>query len=95
MLEIHLSGKYTGSPREYLAGNGKGKYSVADIGTWPWVAAWEFSGVPAEEMKKLPHLTAWIDRIAQRPAVKAGTGSTYALDAYGDDKKDTKGMIHF
>jgi hypothetical protein len=34
VLEIQLSGKYTGEPREYLAGNGKGRYSVADIGTW-------------------------------------------------------------
>ena len=34
VLEIHLSGKYTGEPREYLAGNGKGKYSVADVKTW-------------------------------------------------------------
>jgi hypothetical protein len=34
VLEIHLSGKYTGETREYLAGNGKGTYSVADIGAW-------------------------------------------------------------
>ena len=32
VLEIRLSGKYTGEPRDYLAGSGKGKYSVADIG---------------------------------------------------------------
>jgi len=32
VLEIRLSGKYTGEPREYLAGKGKGKYSLADIG---------------------------------------------------------------
>lgn len=31
VLEIRLSGKYTGEPREYLAGKGKGKYSLADI----------------------------------------------------------------
>lgn len=37
VLEIQLSGKYTGEQRDYLAGNGKGKYSVADIKTWPWV----------------------------------------------------------
>ena len=34
VLEIHLSGKYTDEPREYLAGFGKGKYSIADIKTW-------------------------------------------------------------
>lgn len=31
VLEIQLSGKYTGEPREYLAGKGKGKYSIADM----------------------------------------------------------------
>jgi glutathione S-transferase len=34
VLEIHPSGKYTGETREYLAGAGKGTYSVADIGAW-------------------------------------------------------------
>lgn len=43
VLEIHLSGEYTGDVREYLAGNGRGKYSIADIGTWPWVGGWGFS----------------------------------------------------
>jgi len=80
VLEIQLSGKYTGEPREYLAGKGKGKYSVADIGTWPWVSAWGTSGkVTDEDMKEFPHLLKWIARIAERPAVKSGTGSKWAL----------------
>lgn len=79
VLEIQLSGKYTGEPREYLAGNGKGKYSVADIGTWPWVKGWEFSGFSQEDMKPFPHLLKWIDRIAERPAVKRGTGEKYSM----------------
>ena len=78
VLEIQLSGKYTGKPRDYLAGNGKGKYSVADMGTWPWVAKWEFSGFTKEDMSAFPHLMKWIDRIAERPAVKRGTGEKYA-----------------
>lgn len=44
MLEIQLSGKYGDGPKDYLAGEGKGKYSVADIKTWPWVKNWERSG---------------------------------------------------
>ncbi|TGO19906.1 hypothetical protein BTUL_0002g01550 [Botrytis tulipae] len=73
VLEIRLSGKYTGEPRDYLAGNGKGKYSVADIGTWPWLSAWEFSGAfTKEDMNAFPHLLKWIDRIAERPAVQSG-----------------------
>ena len=78
VLEIHLSGKYTGEPREYLAGNGKGKYSVADIGTWPWVKGWEFSKFTREEMEQFPHLLKWLARIAERPAVKRGIGEKYS-----------------
>ncbi|KAK6343170.1 hypothetical protein TWF718_008543 [Orbilia javanica] len=78
VIEIHLSGKYTGQPREYLAGNGSGKYSIADIGTWPWIKGWNFSGAISEEdMEAFPHLLKWIDRIAERPAVKLGTGDNY------------------
>jgi len=77
VLEIQLSGKYTGSPREYLAGNGKGKYSVSDIGTWPWVKGWDKTGFTKEEMEPFPHLLKWIDRIAARPAVQKGIGEKY------------------
>ena len=75
-----MSGKYTGKPREYLAGPGTGKYSVADIGTWPWVKAWPTNpATPAEDVKQFPHVTKWIDRIAARPAVQRGIGEKYAL----------------
>ena len=79
VLEIQLSGKYTGEPRDYLAGNGKGKYSVADIKTWPWVKGWERTGFTEEEMKDFPHVKKWIARIAERPAVQRGIGDDYAL----------------
>jgi glutathione S-transferase len=79
VLEIRLSGKYTGEPREYLAGKGKGKYSVADIGTWAWVKGYEFSGFSEEEMKEFPHLMKWIKRIAERPAVQRGVGEKYQM----------------
>ncbi|KAF2638304.1 glutathione S-transferase [Massarina eburnea CBS 473.64] len=77
VLEIHLSGKYAGEPREYLAGNGKGKYSVADVKTWPWIKNWEKSGFTKEEVSEFPHLLKWVDRIAERPAVQRGIGETY------------------
>ncbi|KAI9734974.1 MAG: hypothetical protein M1834_002056 [Cirrosporium novae-zelandiae] len=79
VLELHLSGKYPPEPepREYLAGKGKGKYSIADIGTWPWVSKWEFSGFTKEEMAEFPHVLKWIDRIKAREAVKRGTGERY------------------
>jgi len=78
VLEIQLSGKYTGEPREYLAGNGKGKYSIADIKTWPWIKNWERSGFTKEEVSEFPHLLKWVDRIAERPAVQRGIGEAYA-----------------
>lgn len=77
VLEIRLSGKYTGEPRDYLAGKGKGKFSVADIGTWAWVKNYTSSGYTEEEMKELPHLVKWVERIAERPAVKRGVGEKY------------------
>ncbi|OQO08950.1 hypothetical protein B0A48_05840 [Cryoendolithus antarcticus] len=77
VLEIQLSGKYSGEERDYLAGNGKGKYSVADIKTWPWVKGWEKTGFTEEEMKPFPHLKKWIARIAERPAVQKGIGEAY------------------
>jgi len=79
VLEIQLSGKFSadGQPKDYLAGNGKGKYSVADIGTWPWVKVWERSGFTKEEMNEFPNVLKWIDRIAERPAVKKGISDKY------------------
>lgn len=78
VLEIRLSGRYTGEPRDYLAGAGKGKYSIADIKTWPWVNVWgKVSGFKGEEMEPFPHVLKWLDRIAERPAVQRGSGPGY------------------
>ena len=78
MLELHLSGKYTGTPREYLAGAGAGRYSVADMGTWPWLKGWEYSGFSREEMGAFPHLLEYVERVRARPAVQRGVGEKYA-----------------
>nr|POE63492.1 disulfide-bond oxidoreductase yfcg [Quercus suber] len=77
VLEIHLSGKYADAPRDFLAGHGKGKYSVADIKTWPWVKGWERSGFTQQQMADFPHLLQWIDRVAARPAVQRGISEKY------------------
>lgn len=50
---------------EYLAD----EYSIADIATWPWVVVHDWSGV---EIADLPHLTRWVEDIAERPAVVRG-----------------------
>lgn len=77
VLELQLSGKYTGQPKEFLAGRGKGKYPVADMGTWPWVKNWRGSGFTDDEMAAFPHLAGWIERISGRPAVQRGVGQKY------------------
>jgi glutathione S-transferase len=81
VLEIRLSGKFAGGvEREYLAGQGnggKGKYSVADVGTWTWVKGWARSGFTAEEMEAFPSLLRWIERVGGREAVKRGIGEKY------------------
>lgn len=77
VLEIQLSGIYTGrQSREYLVGQGKGKYSYADIKSWCWVKNWERAFTP-EEMQAMPNLLAWIERIGNRAAVKRGIGEKY------------------
>lgn len=79
VLEIRLSGKYTGEPKDYLAGNGKGKYSVADIKTWCWVKGWEKTGFTKEEMEPFPHVLKWVARVGDRPAVQKGIGEDYNM----------------
>lgn len=44
-------------------------YSIADIAIFPWLRSWENQGVTLTEY---PHLKAWFDGIAARPAVKRG-----------------------
>ncbi len=80
VIESHLSGKYTNEAREYFTGPGKGKYSIADIGAWPYVKGLKGLiqfGSPEAQAAKFPHLHEYIDRIAQRPAVQCGIGKGY------------------
>lgn len=55
--------------RDYLVGEGRGEYSVADIANWCWVHTHEWSGI---NIDGLDNLKAWIDRIRARPAVQKG-----------------------
>ena len=44
-------------------------YSIADIAIFPWLRSWENQGIVLTEY---PHLKAWFDGIAARPAVQRG-----------------------
>lgn len=50
----------------YLGGT---EYSIADIATYPWVQAHDWSGLSLEG---LDALRDWLERIGQRPAVQIG-----------------------
>lgn len=77
VLEAQLSGKYSGESRDYLAGKGRGKYSIADVGTWPWVKEIATTSMKGK-LDERPHLTKYIERIAQRPACQRGIGKDYS-----------------
>lgn len=50
----------------YLGGR---EYSIADIATFPWLRSWENQGIVLDEF---PHLKAWFEQVAARPAVQRG-----------------------
>jgi GST-like protein len=50
---------------EYLAG----RYSIADVATWPWVAVRWLHRIDIDEF---PHVKRWFEAIGRRPAVKRG-----------------------
>ena len=59
VMDGHLKG------REYLAN----ELSIADIANWAWVRIYDWSGVSIDNF---PHLSAWLDRLDQRPAFQKG-----------------------
>ncbi len=52
--------------RPYLAGD----YSIGDIMHYPWLHP--VHGLKAPMLMKRPRLVAWVERIAERPAVQRG-----------------------
>ena len=50
----------------YIAG---ASYSVADMAIFPWLRNWANQGI---EWEDYPHVKAWFDKIAKRPAVVRG-----------------------
>ncbi|KAK4128434.1 DEAD-domain-containing protein [Parathielavia appendiculata] len=56
--------------RDYVAGPGRGKYSIADISLVGWVNMAQYSGVDLPAL--FPNVKAWLDRLLARPAVQRG-----------------------
>ncbi len=51
--------------RDYVAGS----YSIADMAIWPWASLWEGQ---QQNIEEFPGMAAWLDRVGNRKAVKAG-----------------------
>jgi len=58
-----LDGQLAG--RKYLCD----EYSIADIAAWPWAVTHNWSGI---DIEGLVNLQAWLERLADRPAVASG-----------------------
>ena len=55
--------------RDYIAGDGRGMYSIADMACWPWISRFEWQEV---DLNDFPNVRDWYLRIAERPAVQKG-----------------------
>ena len=51
---------------KFVAGN---QYSIADMAIFPWLRNWANQGVVLDDY---PHLKAWFNKLAERPAVQRG-----------------------
>ena len=64
--------------RNYIAGTGRGVYSIADMATWPWVSRYDWQNI---DLHEFPNVRDWYVRIAERPAVQRG----YQIPRYVSD----------
>lgn len=55
--------------REFVAGEGRGAYTIADMSIWPWVSRFEWQEI---DLGEYPNVREWYIRIAERPAVQKG-----------------------
>lgn len=62
-----LEGRLEG--RDYIAGAGRGEYSITDMATWPWVSRFEWQEI---DLHEFANVRDWYVRIADRPAVQRG-----------------------
>jgi len=62
-----LNTRLTG--RDYVAGAGRGTYTIADMAIWPWVSRYEWHET---DLNQYPEVLKWYRRLAERPAVQRG-----------------------
>ena len=55
--------------RDYIAGTGRGEYSITDMATFPWIARHDWQQI---DLNDFSNVRDWYVRIAERPAVQRG-----------------------
>ena len=55
--------------RDFIAGDGRGEYSVADMACWPWISRFEWQEI---DLGDFVNIRDWYLRIAEREAVQKG-----------------------
>ena len=63
VLDTRLEG------RDYVAGEERGVYTIADMAMWPWISRHDWQQIDLEDY---PNVRDWYVRIAGRPAVQRG-----------------------
>ena len=64
--------------RDYVAGEGRGIYTIADMSMWPWVSRFEWQQI---DLNDYPNVKDWYLRIAARPALQRG----YQVPKFAND----------
>ncbi len=64
--------------RDYIAGAGRGEYSITDMATWPWVSRFDWQAI---DLDGFSNVRDWYVRIAGRPAVQRG----YQIPKYASE----------
>ena len=62
-----------------------GAYSIADMAIWPWAQNWMGQ---EQSLDDKPHFAAWLNRMAERPAVIAGMAAGADLRAVVTDARE-------
>ncbi|MEP5729959.1 MAG: glutathione S-transferase family protein [Sulfitobacter sp.] len=55
--------------RDFVVGEGKGEYTIADMAMWPWISRHDFQQI---DLADFPNVQDWYRRLLERPAVQRG-----------------------
>ncbi len=73
--------------RDYVAGE---FFSIADMAIWPWASLWEGQQL---DIAQFPHMKAWLDRCAARPALARGRAVAAEKRANIQDDKSAQSVL--